>query len=429
MQPAGSIAPQPWMTAPEARRVFAALTADGRPARFVGGCVRDAVLGRAVKDIDIATPEPPEAVMRLLQAADIKAVPTGIDHGTVTAIVSPAHFEITTLRHDVETFGRRARVAFTDDWAADAARRDFTFNALFCDPDGTLYDPTGGLADLRAGRVRFVGEAQMRIREDVLRLLRFFRFHAWYGSGAPDADALAACRALAPALGTLSAERVWSELRRILLAPDPAAALALMRDHAVLGHVLPEATRLDRLAALVRNETACLRDGDPIRRLAAVIVADAAGAAAAAQRLRMSNIERDRLVALVAPEIRPEPSFDVRARRLALYRLGAARFADLALLGWAEQAAGGSAVDDTAWRRLVEASSSWVPIALPVAGRDAVAFGVPRGPAIGRLLAALEAWWIDGDFRAGRDESLAKLRALIRAEAKESAGKPSSSRS
>lgn len=429
MQPAGTIAPQAWMTTPGARRVLAALAADGRPARFVGGCVRDAVLGRAVKDIDIATPEPPETVMRLLQAADIKAIPTGIDHGTVTAVVAPAHFEITTLRHDVETFGRRARVAFTDDWVADAARRDFTFNALFCDPDGTLYDPAGGLGDLKAGRVRFVGEPMLRIREDVLRLLRFFRFHACYGRGAPDAEALAACCAMAPQIGTLSAERVWSELRRILLAPDPAAALALMRDNAVLGHVLPEATRLDRLAALVRNEAACVRDGDPVRRLAAVITVDAAGATAVAQRLRMANAERDRLVALAAPVLQPDPSFDARARRLALYRIGAALFADLAMLGWADRAAGGSVDDHAAWRRLVEAAASWVPIALPVAGRDAVALGMPRGPAIGRLLAALEAWWIDGDFRASRDECLAKLRALIRADAKAGNGKRSSSRS
>jgi len=409
------IAPQAWMTAPEARRVLAALAANGQPARFVGGCVRDAVLGRGVKDVDIATPEPPESVVRLLQAAGIKAVPTGIEHGTVTAVTGAAHFEITTLRHDVETFGRRARVAFTDDWAADAARRDFTFNALFCDPDGTLYDPTGGLADLKAGRVRFVGEAHARIQEDVLRLLRFFRFHAHYGCGAPDADALAACRALAPELGTLSAERVWSELRRTLLAPDPAAALALMRENFVLDHVLPEATRLDRLAALVRNEAACICGGDAIRRLAAVAATDAARANALAQRLRMSNVERDRLVALVAPALRPDPSLDARTRRMALYRLGAAVFADLALLGWAEQATRGAAIDDAAWQSLVEAAASWVPIALPVAGRDAVALGIPRGPEIGRLLAQVEAWWIEGDFRAGRDECLKRLKALIRA--------------
>jgi poly(A) polymerase len=403
------------MTAPEARRVLAALAADGRPARFVGGCVRDAVLGRAVKDIDIATPEPPRAVMRLLRSAGIKAIPTGIDHGTVTAAIAPAHFEITTLRHDVETFGRHARVAFTDDWAADAARRDFTFNALFCDPDGTLYDPTGGLADLEAGRVRFVGEAAARIREDVLRLLRFFRFHAHYGRGAPDTAALAACRDFAPALGTLSAERVWAELRRILLAPDPSAVLGLMRDNAVLDHVLPEATRLDRLATLARNETACGCEADAVRRLAAAIAVDGPGAAALARRLRLSNAERDRLVALAAPALRLEPSLDARSRRRVLYRLGAALFADLALLAWADRAGAGGA-DDAAWRRLVDDASAWEPVTLPVAGRDAVALGLPRGPAVGRALAAMEAWWIDGDFRAGRDECLAKLEALIQSD-------------
>jgi len=205
MQPtADRLAPQPWMTAPETRAVVAALTADGTEVRFVGGCVRDALLGRPVKDVDIATPDRPQRVMELLARAGIRAIPTGIEHGTVTAVVGRTPFEITTLRRDVETYGRRAKVAFTDDWTADAARRDFTINALSCTPDGRLYDPFGGLADLRAGRVRFVGDPEARIREDVLRLLRFFRFYAHYGAAPPDPAALAACRALAPLLPGLA---------------------------------------------------------------------------------------------------------------------------------------------------------------------------------------------------------------------------------
>ncbi|MEE8534186.1 MAG: CCA tRNA nucleotidyltransferase, partial [Alphaproteobacteria bacterium] len=235
------------MKAPATRAVVDALTADSAEVRFVGGCVRDAVAGRKVTDVDIATPDPPETVTRLLEAAGIRVVPTGIAHGTVTAVIRHRHFEITTLRRDVETYGRRAKVAFTDDWTADAARRDFTINALFCDPDGTLYDPFGGIDDLDAGRVRFVGDAVKRIKEDVLRLLRFFRFYAHYGRPPPDAEALAACRAMARALPGLSGERVSAELLRLLAAPDPAAVLALMIEAEVLAFVLPEVAGLDAL--------------------------------------------------------------------------------------------------------------------------------------------------------------------------------------
>ena len=311
------------MIAAETRAVLAALTAAGATARFVGGCVRDAIVGRAVKDIDIATAEPPETVMRLLEDSGIRAEPTGIDHGTVTAVMNAAHFEVTTLRHDVESFGRRARVAFTDDWQADAERRDFTINALYCDGDGSLYDPTGGLADLRAGRVRFVGEARVRIEEDVLRLLRFFRFHAWYGSPPPDAAALAACRALADRIPALSAERVWSELRRILLAPDPAATLDLMDANGVLVHALAEATDRTRLRALVGLEQRLDWAPSAIRRLAASLAVAATAVPGLARRYAMSRKDAARLAALVEHCGELAPVLDAPARRRALYRVGA----------------------------------------------------------------------------------------------------------
>ena len=228
MTPAGRLEPQPWMSAPETRAVVAALSADGAELRFVGGCVRDALADRPVTDFDLATPEPPERVVALLQRAGIKAVPTGIEHGTITAVSGGMPFEVTTLREDVETYGRHAKVAFTDDWVADAARRDFTINALSCSPEGLLYDPFDGLKDLEAGRVRFVGDARARIHEDALRLLRFFRFHAHYGRGAPDLDGLAAASDLAPHLAALSGERVRNELLRLLAAPDPVPVVDIM---------------------------------------------------------------------------------------------------------------------------------------------------------------------------------------------------------
>ncbi len=395
------------MTAPETRAVLDALTAAGGQARFVGGCVRDALVGRAVKDIDIATPDPPEVVMQRLERAGIRVVPTGIEHGTVTAVVGGKHFEITTLRRDVETFGRHARVAFTADWNADAARRDFTINAVSAEPDGTLHDPFGGLDDLRSGRVRFVGEPEARIREDVLRLLRFFRFHAWYGDGTPDRDALAACSRLANLLPTLSGERVASEIKRLLLAPDPATAVELMREHGVLQQILPEATDSTRLRMLVLIEDD-IGDRDAVRRLAALLPGDPAAALAVATRLRLSNAKRDRLADMAAPELQVPADLDEAATRRMLRRLGAASFRELALLGWAE-----SPGDATRYRALLAVADAWTPVELPVKGQDAIDLGVPAGPEIGRLLAEVERWWEEADYRATREDCLAKLKALI----------------
>ncbi|MBV9018677.1 MAG: CCA tRNA nucleotidyltransferase, partial [Alphaproteobacteria bacterium] len=286
------IAPQPWMTAPQTRAVIDAL-ADARiEARFVGGCVRDALLGRSIADIDVATPARPEEIVAALEKARIKTVPTGIEHGTITAVVSepapPKHFEITTLRRDVETYGRRARVAFDADWSEDAARRDFTINAIYLDPDGTVHDPVGGLADLEAHLVRFVGEPAQRIAEDVLRVLRYYRFEARFGTGKGDAAARAACRAAVPLLAKLSAERIAGELLRLLAVADPLPTLRMMADDGVLAAIVPEAMRLDRLQRLSAFDP----KPDPLRRLAALITADAAGAAALAERLRLSNEQR-----------------------------------------------------------------------------------------------------------------------------------------
>jgi poly(A) polymerase len=407
------------MTAPETVAVMEALTSAGGEARFVGGCVRDALLGRKVSDVDIATQEPPERVMNLLARAGIKAIPTGITHGTVTAVIDAKHFEITTLRRDVETYGRHAKVEYTDDWQADAARRDFTINALFCGIDGAIYDPFGGVTDLKARRVCFVGDPEARIREDVLRLLRFFRFHAHYGDSAPDPAALAACSRLAHLLPTLSGERVRGETLKLVIGPEPASVVELMRETGVLAQFLPEATRIDRLRAVVGIEVTLTRDmarrADPIRRLAALLDGTERSAVAVATRLRFSNAERDRLVALADDT---QLSFDLPApaRRRLIYRYGRDRYRDLVLLRWAEAITKGGAVDqhlNDSWMELLRAGAEWNAPRFPLKGRDAVRLGVSPGPAVGRLMATIEDWWIAGDFQADRSTCLAKLQDLV----------------
>ncbi|HUB95757.1 MAG TPA: CCA tRNA nucleotidyltransferase, partial [Stellaceae bacterium] len=366
------IAPPPWMSEDATLAVLAALGPGA--ARFVGGPVRDSILGRPVLDIDIATTHRPEAAMKRLRDAGIAVVPTGLKHGTVTAVMPPRRFEITSLRRDVETFGRHARVEFCDDWVEDARRRDFTMNALFLDAEGRIFDSVGGLADLRSGRVRFVGDAERRIREDVLRLLRFYRFHAHYGRGAADAEARAAARALAHSLPRLSAERVRAELLKLLAAPDPVPTLALMREDGVLPFVLPEARGFETLAALVALED----EADPVRRLGALAAADSV-----ADRLKLKNADRARLAAFAA---RGEllPATDARSLRRALYRLGTPLFRDLVLL------AGAATGDPATARAGLRLAAEWRAPRFPLKGRDLAQRGVTPGPELGRLLKEIE---------------------------------------
>lgn len=402
------IEPQSWMVEPAARDVIEALGAGEVEARFVGGSVRDALLGRQIGDVDIATPAPPARVIELLEKRGIKVVPTGLAHGTVTAIAGspPRHFEITTLRRDVATYGRRAHVAFDADWAADAARRDFTMNAIYLEPDGTIHDPVGGFADLRAGRVRFVGDPATRIAEDVLRILRYYRFEARFGSGKGDPRARIACREKAHLLPSLSAERIAQELIKLLETRDPVPALQMMQEDGVLGVMLPEARRLDRLRQMIAIEP----EPDPLLRLAALVDVDAAGASALAERLRFRNAWRDRLQGLAAPWPL-DAQGDVPAQRHALYRFGTARYGDILLLSAAE---GSLSRDRLA--ELLAFARDWTPPTFPLAGRDLTALGIPPGPRVGRLLDAVRHWWEDGDFVADRDACLARLQELVASE-------------
>lgn len=393
---------QPWLTASATRAVMAALEAAGGPgcARFVGGCVRNALIGAPVADIDIATTLKPEETDRAIRAAGLKSAPTGIAHGTVTAVSEHQPFEITTLRRDVSTDGRNATVAFTDDWAEDAARRDFRLNALYADGEGRVFDPTGeGLADARAGRIVFVGDAGTRIREDYLRILRFFRFFAWYGRGEPDAAALKACAALAEGMDRLSAERVSKELMTLLSAPDPRAAMTAMVESDVLMRILPEATPGSLFEAVVDLSP------DPVIRLMTLFPPDERLVRGASKRLRFPNATRDRLAAAAAatPEVRL--SMTAAEVRAVVYRHGARAVADALFRRWAERPAEADAA-----RRLLALAEAWRPPPMPVGGRELARLGVAPGPETGRLLKAFEAGWIADDFPSdGHAERLAAL--------------------
>ncbi len=348
-------------------------------ARIVGGAVRDALSLRAVADVDLATPAEPQAVIAALGRAGVRAVPTGLDHGTVTAVVDGRGFEITTLRRDVETDGRHARVAFTADWRADAARRDFTINALSMTQDGSVFDYFGGIADLRAGRVRFVGDPAARIAEDYLRILRFFRFAARYGVSPPDPATRAALQAAAPELGRLSPERVWSELLRILAAPDPGAAIALMQETGVLARVVPEGFDV----ASLRRLLAARAPADPLLRLAALLAGDPE---AFADRLRLSGAERERLALLKRPPV-PDPADDDAALR----RMLADEPSDV-LIDRAWLAGGG----DPLWAALRARITSMPRPVFPLEGRDVLALGLAPGPRVGALLREVRGWWLKG---------------------------------
>ncbi len=399
--------PQPWMTAPESRLVMTALGA----ARFVGGCVRDALLGLPVSDIDIASPHPPDEVTRRLEAVRVRVIPTGIKHGTVTAVTAGRHFEITTLRRDLACDGRHAEIAFTDDWREDAARRDFTINALSCTLEGEVFDPFDGIGDLAARRVRFIGRAEDRLREDLLRLLRHFRFYARYGGESPDPEALAACQALAPLLNGLSGERVRAELFRLLTGPRPAEVWALMVTAGLPPHLLPAATRVARLDTLLSLERHLSLEGPEraVVRLAALLDTDGAGVLAAAKRLRLSVAERARLVALVAPTVAVDPRDSPAALRRAAAALGdGARFLDLALLGAATTGSEAGWLD-----RITTVLDGWRSAPFPVSGADALALGVAPGPDLGRLLADVRDWWAEQNFSPDRAACTAELGRLV----------------
>jgi len=396
-----------WIKAAETIAVMSALEATGGKARFVGGSVRNALMGEAVTDIDIATTLKPEDAIAALKRKGIAVVPTGIEHGTITAIIAGRPFEITSLRRDVATDGRRATVAFTDDWAEDAARRDFTMNAIYADLSGKLFDPTGGIADLNARLVRFVGDPDARIQEDYLRILRFFRFHAWYGKSELDGNALNAAERNKAGLKRLSGERIQKELLRLLEAPDPFSVLRAMQERKILGEILPDPIRIDRLEQLYILLREYALPCPPVLALAA-LVPNREAARGVASSLRLSNADKTRLTDALSEDAPLESHMPDGATRRVLYRYGRERFIDMLLIRWA------AAPQMPGWRTILNAARDWTRPDFPIDGRDALDAGMPEGPGIGRALSAAERWWIEQDFAPDREALLVKLKELIR---------------
>jgi tRNA nucleotidyltransferase/poly(A) polymerase len=384
----------PWLASGPLARLLGALDDDGEEARVVGGAVRNTLLGLSPGDVDVATTALPEVVMQRAKAAGFHPVPTGIEHGTITVVVHEVPFEVTTLRQDIETDGRHAVVKFGRDWQADAERRDFTINALFLRKDGKVIDFVGGLEDIKARRVRFIGDPAKRIQEDYLRVLRFFRFHASYGHGLLDEAGLLACVRAREHLGQLSRERVRAELTKLLLAEHAVPTLAVMAETGILVDVLGGVPWLSSLSNMIKVEARLGLDPDVTRRLGALAVRVVEDAGRLRERLRLTNEEHRRLRAMSERWWQLEPGMG-QARRAVLYRIGPGNFLDRALIAFSRSE---DKVDDQRWLELVRLPEMWTPPKFPLAAKDFIERGVEKGPLLGAALAAAEDAWITAGF-------------------------------
>jgi poly(A) polymerase len=409
-----------WLEEEDLQRLLAVLSAEGEEARIAGGAVRNALMGEPVADIDIATTNLPDETIARAEAAGFKTVPTGKEHGTITVIAQGRPYEVTTLRADVETDGRRARVVFGRDWKRDAERRDFTFNALYAEADGTVIDLVGGLDDLEHRRVRFIGDAETRIREDFLRILRFFRFFATYGRGRPDAEGLKACARLKDGMARLSAERVWAETRRLLSVRDPSRALLWMRQTGVLTAILPETENwgIDAIHPLVSAEADLGWTPDPLLRLAAIVPPDGERLRQLSRRLRLSRADAGRLDAW---ENAPDVAADAGETELArmLYRQGRPGIEDrlrlsLALARSKTAQDAGALAKAAGYLRLLRFVENWEKPQFPIRGADLVTAGAEQGPRLGELLSRLEGEWIDSGFSLDRHALMTRAAELMK---------------
>jgi poly(A) polymerase len=426
-RPIGKLPPQSWFVAPETKRLVAALTSEGAEVRFIGGCVRDSLMKSLVKeksyqsvlkeqDIDIATPESPETVVRLLENAGIEVYNTGIKYGTISAHISNMKFEITTLRRDIETNGRKAVVAFTNDWVVDAERRDFTINALSVTLEGDLYDSFNGLSDLSRGLVRFIGVADERLTEDVLRILRYFRFYGLFSRLPADRDALKACSRHSKKLSNLSGERIWNEMSKILLTPEPGNVAELMSNNGIFKYILPEAKNFRRITKVGWLENKLSKQltirPDPLRRLAALIDTNPKGAEELSKRWRLSNLEALRLITMVSSTLSIDPDINLIDLKRALHTLGSKMMSDLTLLAWSEELVNTPQHKNrriNEWIGILEKCENWIDIKFPLNGNDVVALGFEEGPSVGILLSKVRDKWEKGGYIDGRETCLEYL--------------------
>lgn len=406
----------PWLHEPGLQRLLAMFAAEGEEARIVGGAVRNTLLVEEVGDIDIATTCLPEETQRRALAAGFRAIDTGSDHGTITVIVEGRPYEVTTLRSDIDTDGRHAQVAFGRDWDSDARRRDFTINALYADADGTIVDLVGGVADIEARVLRFIGDPEERIKEDYLRILRFFRFFAWYGKGRPESEGLKACARLKDGMARLSAERIWSELKKLLAAPDPSRALLWMRQAGVLTAVLPESEKwgIDAIHGLVKAEQGLGWHADPLLRLESIVPPDAARMDALSTRLKLANGERDRLLRW-AETVMPSAEISEAGFARRLYRSDVQGMTDRLRLELASARAKAEEDNGALMRaghisKLLAQAGRYERPRLPITGGDIVAAGIPEGPRVGELQRRLEEEWVQSGFSIDRAGLLSKLR-------------------
>lgn len=410
-----SVSGAEWLKNADLQNLFQLLNHSGEEARVVGGAVRNSLLGTSVGDIDLATSWNPQEVVSQARDAGYKAIPTGIEHGTVTVVINGSAFEVTSLRADIETDGRHATVVFGKDWKVDALRRDFTINALYATADGKVIDHVGGLADIEKRVLRFIGEPQERIREDYLRIMRFFRFFAWYGAGRPDTDGLKAAARLKDGIHQLSAERIWAELKKLLAAQDPSRALLWMRQAGVLSLILPESEKwgIDAVHGLVQAEKDLNWQADALLRLESLVPPDAARMSELGKRMKMSNAERARLEAWARLEpIKPETT-DMQLRKL-LYHSSRQAVCDHIQLAYAQARFEAVNSDEAmikagSYARLLEIAQSFELPVFPVAGSDLLERGFEKGPQLGAALKKLEKLWVASGFQEDREKLLTQL--------------------
>jgi len=405
-----NIQSEPWFVSAGVQGVFQALLVPGHETRIVGGAIRNALMGEPVNDIDMATTLHPAEVIKQAVGLGLKAIPTGIDHGTITLIASGERIEVTTLRADVDTDGRHAEVKFGRDWLSDAARRDFTMNAIYCNASGEIFDPMGGVEDLKKRRVRFIGDAKKRVREDYLRILRFIRFHGAYAKGPIDEVGIRACLSERRGLAGLSRERIWAEFSKILMLNNASDTIQLMFDHGLLTQTLQGVPNLHRFKNLITIEDHLDLPKDAIRRLGALTLFVSDDAQRLGTKFRLSQKETRRLSAMATAHPEISGKMDLKSAQKIIYRVGWTAFEDMLLLS---QSASCSRIDNTCAElsKLHELSHQWTPPIFPVTGSDVLKTGLNPGPQVGRLLNALEDEWVSEDFAPGRDALITRLKA------------------